>query len=195
VTTTTKFAYDKSHRLTTQYIAGGEAHYYTYNQRNMVTNITDFKPLGGSEIPRSFAYNGLGERVLTKDDPGSLGDPTLFAYWSYDGRRLLQDNECQQISPLTFVATNYRSHQTPNDCPFGWVDEVITELADTPVDDEQEPLDLDAKFDDENPLKNGCRDRRRRTADLDDENPLEAAASSAAKIRCESANSPRRLAA
>jgi len=25
--------------------------------------------------------------------------------------------------PLIIVPTNYRSHQTPNDCPFGWVDE------------------------------------------------------------------------
>ena len=105
MSTATYYTYDKSHRLTSQYIPVGEAHYYGYNQRNMVTQIQD---LGGSADPlRTFVYNGLGERVIATDN--STASP---AYWSYDGRKLLQD---KQKAGAGFSTTNYRHNSTRQD--------------------------------------------------------------------------------
>ena len=100
MSTNTYYTYDKSHRMTSQYILGGEAHYYGYNERNMVTSIQD---VGGASDPlRTFVYNGLGERVIAYDSNTYTGP----AYWSYDGRKFLQDK--QQTSVGVFSATNYR---------------------------------------------------------------------------------------
>jgi hypothetical protein len=105
MSTATYYTYDNSHRLASQYILGGEAHYYSFNQRNMLTQIQD---VGGPADPlRTFVYNGLGERVVVTDN--STASP---AYWSYDGSKLLQD---KQKSGAGLSTTNYRNNSTPQD--------------------------------------------------------------------------------
>src|SRR5947207_801849 len=106
MSTFTYFAYDKSQRLTTQYVPAGEARYYGYNQRNMVTSILD---LGGPDAARAFTYNGIGERVVAVDNTNSQP-----AYWSYDGARLLQDRERAPDGSFNSTTVNYR---TSDLCP------------------------------------------------------------------------------
>jgi hypothetical protein len=111
MSTETYYTYDKSHRMTSQYILGGEAHYYTYNERNMVTGIQDVG--GPADAQRTFVFDGLGERVVAFDSSSNPGQP---AYWSYDGRKFLQDK--QRTSLGGFSTTNYRHNSSPQDCPY-----------------------------------------------------------------------------
>lgn len=112
------YTYDKSHRLTQQYTDAAapapEAHYYTFNQRNCVTQIRDVG--GPNDALRAFVYNGLRERVVATDISTALP-----AYWSYDGRKFLQDKQLTSSTPTT---TNYRHNSTQQDCPFGSLCEV-----------------------------------------------------------------------
>src|SRR5271156_3879665 len=96
--TTNYYVYDKSQRMTSRYALGGEAHYFTYNQRNMVTQIQDWN--GAGDALRTFVYNGLGDRVVVTDN--ATASP---AYWSYDGGQLLED---KQLNATGFVANEYR---------------------------------------------------------------------------------------
>src|SRR5262249_42441654 len=92
VSYTTTYTYDKSRRLMQQFRSfdGGavkqDFHYYTYNQRNMITKIGEGMTGFGrfADADRTFVYNALGERLVAVDNTNSLS-----AYWSYDGRRLL----------------------------------------------------------------------------------------------------------
>ena len=105
-TTTNYYAYDKSQRMITRYALGGEAHYFTYNQRNMVTQIQDWN--GAGDALRSCVYNGLGERVIATDN--SSASP---AYWSYDGRKFLEDKQ------VGATQQDYRQNQACQDTVFG----------------------------------------------------------------------------
>jgi hypothetical protein len=114
MSTTIYYAYDRSARLTTRWVPAGEAHYFSYNQRNMVTGLVDHN--GAGDAPREFVYNGLGERAVVKDN--STGSP---AYWSYDGYKLLRDRE---VAGAGFAERSYRfntpSPQAPNqECVLG----------------------------------------------------------------------------
>lgn len=82
--TTTTFSYDRSRRLTAQY-SSAEAHYYSYNQRNMVTQIQDVKSVS-PDANRYFAYNAVGERVY------GIDGTTTPSYWAYDGRKMLSES-------------------------------------------------------------------------------------------------------
>lgn len=83
------YSYDASRRLTRQYTDAAastlEAHYFTYNQRDMVTQIQDVKAVS-PDANRYFVYNGVGERVVVHDGGGPQ-------YWSYDGGRLLTERD------------------------------------------------------------------------------------------------------
>ena len=113
MTTNTYYTYDKSHRMTSQYILGGEAHYYGYNERNMVASIQDVG--GAADFMRYFVYNGVGERVIATDNSAY---PNLPAYWSYHGRKFLQDKQVANTSG-SLVLTNYRHNSTRQDHPLG----------------------------------------------------------------------------
>ena len=106
MSTTNYYVYDKSQRMASRYALGGEAHYFTYNQRNMLTQIQDWN--GAGDALRSCVYNGLGERVIATDN--SAASP---AYWSYDGRKFLEDKQ------LGGTQQDYRQNQTPQDYTLG----------------------------------------------------------------------------
>jgi hypothetical protein len=83
------YAYDKAQRLMTQFTDSGaptlEAHYFSYNQRDMVTQVQDAKATG-ADANRYFTYNGVGERVVVVDGAGPQ-------YWTYDGKKLLTEKD------------------------------------------------------------------------------------------------------
>src|SRR5207244_3526063 len=89
-------------RMTTQWsIDTADATYFTYNQRDMVTQVKHL-PVGGDTI-RYFAYNGLGERVVVTDG----GAPR---YWTYDGFKLLVEKDNAGIPQ-----TRYRHNRCGQD--------------------------------------------------------------------------------
>src|SRR5581483_12037454 len=101
--TTTYYTYDKSQRLTTQW-SPSDAHYFTFNQRNMVTQIQD---VGGGDANAYFLYNGLGERVVTSDTGGGT-------YFTFDGGRLLTE----KFTPTGINKGRYRYNESglPDAC-------------------------------------------------------------------------------
>jgi YD repeat-containing protein len=112
------FAYDLSQRLTKgpYNVGSGEHFYYTYNQRNMVTQLQDFKNAGGGDATRSFFFNGVGERVGLIDGTAAPG------YFSYDiGGQVIRENRAgnktryaQAGSPLEFVASDGSTTAAPS---------------------------------------------------------------------------------
>jgi hypothetical protein len=108
------YSYDKSRRMTTQYTDAAapipEAHYYTYNQRSMVTQIQDVKS-AGQDANRYFYYNGVGERVVVFDGAGPQ-------YWTYDGSKLLTEKD------TTSTVRRYRHNQSTLDS-FGTALEIL----------------------------------------------------------------------
>jgi hypothetical protein len=84
--TTTTYTFDASQRLVRQQVDTTEVHYFTYNERNMLTQVQDYVVGGGGDTNRYFAYNGLGERVFGVD---GTANPS---YWTYDGSTLLAEN-------------------------------------------------------------------------------------------------------
>jgi hypothetical protein len=84
--TTTTYTFDASQRLVRQQLGTSEVHYFTYNERNMLTQVQDYVVGGGGDTNRYFAYNGLGERVFGVD---GTANPS---YWTYDGSTLLAEN-------------------------------------------------------------------------------------------------------
>src|SRR5438477_6195041 len=109
MSTTTTFAYDKSRRLTMQY-SSSDAHYYSYNQRNMITQIQDVKTLN-PDTNRYFTYNALGERVWGID-----GTPTP-SYWAYDGRKMLSES-------IAGTTARYQH----NGSPLPWAGSVVEHI-------------------------------------------------------------------
>jgi len=83
--TTTYYAYDKSRRMTTQY-SSAEAHYFAFNQRNMVAQIQDVKASSPDSM-RYFAHDAMGERALAIDNGTSC--------FTYDGTKMLTDKVVQ----------------------------------------------------------------------------------------------------
>lgn len=83
------YTYDKSKRMTRQYTDSVaptlESHYFTYNQRDMVTQIQDVKATS-ADTNRYFTYNGVRERVVVVDGGGPQ-------YWTYDGNKLLLEKD------------------------------------------------------------------------------------------------------
>jgi hypothetical protein len=115
MSTTITYTYDKSRRLQSQASSTGETHYFTFNQRNMVTQIQDF---GGSDANRYFTYNGLGERVF------GIDGTTTPSYWAYDRGRLVRENQNSS-------STHYRHNAARQRCRGSLVEVILADGAST----------------------------------------------------------------
>jgi len=83
---TTYYAHDAAQRMTSSRVTGsGQSAYFGHDQRSQIKRIDFTKSGGGADTIRYFGYNGLGERVRVVDDGGTE------TYWSYDGRKLLNE--------------------------------------------------------------------------------------------------------
>jgi hypothetical protein len=111
--TTTTYTFDASQRLVRQQFGTTEVHYFTYNERNMLTQVQDYVVGGGGDTNRYFAYNGLGERVFGID---GTANPS---YWTYDGKTLLSENVDGSMN-------QFRHNKGPQDATTGGNTECVT---------------------------------------------------------------------